>query len=160
MADKLLKFVTPFVPKRKPLLLDGAIGTYLLNNNAAYDKDLWTSHIAVEAPHLLESVHSEYIKAGADIIISNTFRTNPQAVKNSKYSSEFLVKRNMDIIRDCSKDKDLLIAGSNAPAEDCYQLERTISRSDLEYNHHKQICLLMENGADFILNETQSHLDE
>ena len=57
-------------------------------------------------------------------------------------------------------NRNILIAGSNAPAEDCYQIERTIPRNDLKYNHEKHIELLWESGVDFVLNETQSHLDE
>jgi methionine synthase I (cobalamin-dependent) len=147
--------------QKKPLLFDGALGTYLLKNNAGFDKCLWTSHTALDNPSLLEKVHREYIESGADIITSNTFRSNPAAADNSKYSSELLVKRNFEVLKNCLPSKDkLMIAGSNAPAEDCYQAERNISRRELEYNHHKHISLLMENGANFILNETQSHFDE
>ena len=57
-------------------------------------------------------------------------------------------------------DYPVFIAGSNAPAEDCYQKNRTLSIKKLEYNHHQHIDLLMDNGVDFILNETHSHFDE
>ena len=160
MANKLSAIFSGSIQKR-PLLLDGALGTYLLKNNAGFDKYLWTSHTAADNPNLLEKVHREYIEAGADIITANTFRTNPSATDNSKYSSEFLVKRNFEVLKNClSGTGNLLLAGSNAPAEDCYRVERTLSRKELEYNHHKHLSLLMENGADFILNETQSHFDE
>ena len=160
MANKLSGIISGSI-HNKPLLLDGALGTYLLKNNAGFDKYLWTSQTAVENPLLLEKVHREYIVSGADIITANTFRTNPAAAENSKYSSELLVRRNFEILKSCLSATDkVLLAGSNAPAEDCYREDRTLSRKELEYNHHKHISLLMENGADFILNETQSHFDE
>ena len=53
-----------------------------------------------------------------------------------------------------------MVAASNPPAEDCYQIKRTISHNKLEYNHHKHIDLLWQENPDFILNETQSHFDE
>ena len=57
-------------------------------------------------------------------------------------------------------DGKVYIAGSNAPAEDCYQATRTLSHKELQMNHCKHIDLLMDNGVNFILNETQSHFDE
>ncbi len=53
-----------------------------------------------------------------------------------------------------------MIAGSNPPAEDCYQKERMLSNYELELNHKKHIDLLIDSGVDFVLNETQSHFDE
>ena len=54
----------------------------------------------------------------------------------------------------------VFIAGSNAPAEDCYQLRRNLTLTRLEANHHKHIELLIDSGCHFVLNETQSHFDE
>lgn len=55
---------------------------------------------------------------------------------------------------------NVIVAGSNAPAEDCYQAERTIKNNELIENHRKHIDLLYGNGSEIILNETQSHMDE
>lgn len=145
---------------KKPLLLDGAMGSLLQQRGAKRDKNLWMSKASLDNPDLVLEIHKEYIDAGADIITTNTFRTNPSAAKLSGINPEKLVKESVKISKEAAIDKDVLIAGSNAPAEDCYQSSRTISLKELEYNHHKHISLLLENKVDFILNETQSHLDE
>lgn len=146
------------------LILDGASGTMLIKNGLLPDKNLWTSHAAVFSKNILKSVYTDYIKAGADIITSNTFRTNPAATAKSHldiYPDE-LVLQNIKLIKEASEEleKPVIIAGSNAPAEDCYKIKRELDINSLEYNHKKHIELLYENGADIILNETQSHLDE
>ena len=106
-------------------------------------------------------IHKKYIEAGADIITTNTFRTNPTALKEfSKLKSEKLVKAGVGLAKKAKGKLPILIAGSNAPAEDCYQIERRISQKELSYNHKEHIDLLMSSECDFILNETQSHLDE
>ncbi|MEW6654642.1 MAG: homocysteine S-methyltransferase family protein, partial [Bacteroidota bacterium] len=74
-------------------------------------------------------------------------------------NTEF-VKESVKLALQARGESNLLLAGSNAPAEDCYQKDRTISPFDLEYNHKKHIELLYESGCDVIWNETQSHLDE
>ena len=148
--------------KKKPLLLDGAIGSFLQTSGHLIDKHLWSSRLNIEQPELIIKLHSDYINAGADIITTNTFRTNPLAKKKSDLSItnvEF-VNRSVQLAKDISIKRKVIIAGSNAPAEDCYQNERTISAFDLEYNHKKHIELLFNAGVDIIWNETHSHLDE
>ena len=147
----------------RPLILDGAIGSLLQMQGLNTDEDLWTSLAGISSPEMVVSIHKEYINAGADIITANTFRSNPASVNLSgvsSLSSEFLVKRNMDAAKAARGRLPVLIAGSNAPAEDCYQEKRNLSLNELESNHITHITLLMLNGADFILNETQSHIDE
>lgn len=146
----------------KPFVLDGASGTYLSQKGFLSHPYLWYSHLNIYDPESVKKMHTEYINAGAGIITTNTFRTNPEAVKKSNIGvTNFeLVKRSVEIAADAIGEERIIIAGSNAPAEDCYQAERTISLLELEYNHKKHIEMLWNAGADFILNETQSHRDE
>lgn len=146
----------------RPLLLDGAIGTYLHSLGYEQDINLWYSFLNISNPETIIEIHKEYIDAGADIITTNTFRTNPVAKKRSnlEITNSFLVKESVKLALTAKGEKEIIIAGSNAPAEDCYQKERTISNFDLDYNHKKHIELLLESGCDIIWNETHSHLDE
>ncbi len=145
-----------------PLILDGAFGSVLQQRGFSADKDLWYSHLNIANPQAVLSLHKEYIDAGADIITTNTFRTNPVAKKKSNLeitNSEF-IKRSVELAIQAKGESNVIIAGSNAPSEDCYHTERTISLFDLEYNHKKHIELLFESGCDIIWNETHSHWDE
>lgn len=146
----------------RPLLLDGAIGTYLLQKNLNPDPNLWQSIHNIKHPKIVKSVYEEYIDAGTDIITTNTFRTNPAAVKNFNpgITNYEFVKLSVDIAIQAKRNLNIIIAGSNAPAEDCYQRHRTLTLLDLEYNHKKHIEMLWNSGVDFILNETFSHWDE
>ena len=145
----------------RPLILDGAMGSMLQEIKVKSKGSLWMSYANIENPDKVYSIHKKYIEAGADIITTNTFRTNPNALKEfPKLKSEKLVKAGVDLAKKAKGKLPVLIAGSNAPAEDCYHEKRTISKKELSYNHKKHIDLLMSAGCDFILNETQSHLDE
>lgn len=144
------------------LILDGAIGSLLLSKGVKPDKYLWSSIANLREPDIVKEIHLDYIKAGADIITTNTFRTNPSAIKLSRYDINYedFIEQSVHLASDLKQEFDILVAGSNAPAEDCYQVERTLAYRDIEYNHKKHIDLLYESGCDIILNETQSHLDE
>jgi len=147
---------------KRPLILDGAMGSLLTAKEINYDKWLWSSLINITSPETVINAHKQYLEAGADIITTNTFRTNPAALERSSYkiNLESFVQKSVKLAFRSRKRDLIAIAGSNAPAEDCYQTERTISKYKLDYNHKKHIELLWEYGCDFILNETQSHLDE
>ncbi|MCL4546987.1 MAG: homocysteine S-methyltransferase family protein [Bacteroidetes bacterium] len=148
--------------KNRPLILDGAVGTLLLQRNLPSDTNLWSSISNVTFPEEIIRLHKEYISAGAEIITTNTFRTNPAAYKLASLaiSNEEFVRNSVQLALRACGDSKVIVAGSNAPAEDCYQSERTISKTELEYNHKKHIEWLWESGCDIIWNETQSHIDE
>ena len=65
-------------------VLDGARGTLLYSRgvfvNVCYDE------LALEEPELVERIHEEYVRAGAELIETNTFGANP--VKLSSYGLE------------------------------------------------------------------------
>lgn len=155
---------SPFTFARKinrPLLLDGAMGSLLLQRGIKSEGELWTSLANLKNPDLVFEIHKSYIEAGADIITTNTFRTNPVAASSqSKIKFEQLVKSSIQLAKEATKGLNVLIAGSNAPAEDCYQVERRVTIKELMRNHKRHIDELMKNGCDFVLNETQSHFDE
>lgn len=151
-----------FTNSENPIILDGAIGSLIQQRGFKIDADLWTSILNIEKPSVIIDIHKEYIKSGCDVITTNTFRTNPSAINKSKrkLKVENFVKLSVELSRNVANEHNVILAGSNPPAEDCYNSIRTLPKYQLEFNHHKHIELLYSNGADFILNETQSHLDE
>ena len=144
---------------KRPLILDGAMGSLLQQKGFKSNTSAWMTHINNESPETITLIHKDYIEAGADIITTNTFRTNPFALGETSLSKKE-VKRAISLAKSAIGINDILLAGSNAPAEDCYQKERKISYKKLKENHLYHIDFLMDNGVDFILNETQSHIDE
>jgi len=144
-----------------PLILDGAMGSMLQQKGFTSHPDLWISKLNLTDPNIVFEIHKEYMNAGADIITTNTFRTNPSAFEGAGYPFDSkYVSEAVRIAKDAAENSKVIIAGSNPPAEDCYQRERNISDNLLELNHTNHIDLLMSNGVNFILNETQSHFDE
>jgi homocysteine S-methyltransferase len=147
--------------KRRPLILDGAMGSLLQQKGFRSGGLSWMTDVNEESPETIISIQREYIEAGADIITTNTFRTNPVVLRErSNANSRKLVKKAVQLSSEAKGNQKVFIAGSNAPAEDCYQKERTIVKKELELNHINHIDLLIDNGVDFILNETHSHFDE
>ncbi len=167
MSDKSTPniILEKFSKLNRPLVLDGAMGTYLIEKGIKPYREMWVTLSNIDFPEIVKSVHKDYIFAGAEIITTNTFNSNPVSLELSHYiekSSEELVQTAVTLAKQAREetDSDVIIAGCNAPAEDCYQHERTISKQKLEYNHHKHIELLWAAGVDIIWNETHGHWDE
>lgn len=146
---------------KRPLILDGAMGSLLQESGVPSKKKVWMTLANTDYPSEVLRIHKAYIEAGADIITTNTFRTNPAALSDLSDKTQLeLITSAVRLAMEARAYMPVFIAGSNAPAEDCYQKDRTLAYNKLEYNHHKHISLLIDNGVDFILNETQSHFDE
>jgi len=148
--------------KKRPLILDGAMGS-LLESEGILNKDLlWSANALIDHPEQVFNIHQQYLRAGADIITTNTFRTNPFVFDLSNLSNfDFYVDKAVSICKSAAIDfSDVIIAGSNPPAEDCYQKERTINNNALFDNHIQHIERLIFNDVDIIWNATFSHLDE
>jgi S-methylmethionine-dependent homocysteine/selenocysteine methylase len=146
---------------KRPLILDGAMGSLLEQKGLTSKDGTWSAKINLSNPDEVIKIHKDYISSGADIITTNTFRTNPYSLKNvGIHNFKEYVKRAVENAKNSVEDLPVLIAGSNPPAEDCYQKIRRATNKELELNHCYHIETLYENGCHFILNETQSHFDE
>lgn len=146
----------------RPLIIDGAVGS-LLQQQGINDKDLWTSRANITKQKKVKAVHKLYVEAGADIITTNTFRTNPLAFESAKlnYNYSEFITQSVNLAADATGDNNVFIAASNSPAEDCYKTNRTLSFGTLKKNHHKHITELWNTcKVDFILNETFGLKDE
>jgi len=156
--------INPFSLARRinrPLILDGAMGSLLQLSGVPSDKKAWMTFANTDYPENVLKIHKDYISAGADIITTNTFRTNPAALSDySEKTQSELLKSAVNLAKEARDEMPVFIAGSNPPAEDCYHRERKLSQKQLKNNHLKHIDLLIDNSVDFILNETQSHFDE
>ena len=146
---------------KRPLILDGAMGS-LLEEKGLTSKDYsWSAKINLSKPDEVIKIHREYIHAGADIITTNTFRTNPYALDQVGINDyKKYVKQAINLAKSSIDNLPIILAGSNAPAEDCYQRTRKATVKELELNHCNHIETLYDNGCNIVLNETQSHFDE
>lgn len=155
-ADFLLSYRNNL---KRPLILNGAIGSLLVKYNL--NDEVWSSSVNITNPEKVYEIYLQYINAGAEILTTNTFRSNPYFTERiGQFSSKTLVKSGFDILKKLSGNYNFFIAASNPPAEDCYKKERSLDSEELFNNHLHHINVLWENNPSFILNETFSHFDE
>jgi S-methylmethionine-dependent homocysteine/selenocysteine methylase len=57
------------------VLMDGATGTELARRGAKVAMPLWSAQALLDDPALVREIHADYIRAGAEIVTADTFRT-------------------------------------------------------------------------------------
>ena len=67
------------------IVLDGAIGTELQGMGVPMDPAAWCGPGNYTHPSTVRQMHERYIRAGADIITTNTFNTLRPALEASGY---------------------------------------------------------------------------
>jgi S-methylmethionine-dependent homocysteine/selenocysteine methylase len=150
------------------LILDGATGTELNRRGVDTGLPLWSAN-ALMNDHdakILQQIHEDYLRAGADIITTNTFRTHCRALApsgNVERAFE-LTRRAVDIARiaieNVPSDKPRFIAGSISTLEDCYRPDLVPPEGELRAEHSERIYHLIECGVDIILIETINTIRE
>lgn len=69
IADKLARSET--------IIIDGGTGTDIQRRDVPINGDTWCAEANLTHPHIVRAVHDDYVKAGAEVIIANTFATSP-----------------------------------------------------------------------------------
>ncbi|MFI5258210.1 MAG: bifunctional homocysteine S-methyltransferase/methylenetetrahydrofolate reductase [Candidatus Limnocylindrales bacterium] len=146
--------------RRRPLLLDGAMGTLLYSRGVPQRACL--DELILTRPELVSTIHREYIEAGADAIETNTFGAN--RFRLADFGLEKLAarinRRGAQIAREAreTSGKDVLIAGSIGPLASTDRSPRPhpgIARAAFR----EQIEGLLEGGADILVFETFDRLE-
>jgi len=151
--------------EKRPLILDGAMGTELQRRGIDTGLPLWSARSLRTHPEVVLAIHREYIAAGSDIITTNTFRTTRRTFRRARLPDEsgLLTERAVDIARQARAtfpDRHILLAGSMAPLEDCYRPDLVPPHNELEEEHGELANRLARAGVDFILLETMGTLRE
>jgi S-methylmethionine-dependent homocysteine/selenocysteine methylase len=140
------------------VLLDGATGTELDRRGVDTGLPLWSARAILEAPDVLKAIHCEYLEAGADAIVTNTFRTHERSLAKAGMGdrAEALTCQAVEIAR-AARDEvksDALVFGSVAPLEDCYRPDLAPDATACRAEHSQLIRHLVEAGVDLVLIET------
>jgi S-methylmethionine-dependent homocysteine/selenocysteine methylase len=55
------------------VIIDGGMGSQLQAEGVPMDDAAWSARVNLEQPEVVQRVHEEYIRAGAEVIIANTY---------------------------------------------------------------------------------------
>jgi len=149
------------------ILLDGALGTELERRGVAAPLPLWSARALLDAPDTLRAVHEDYVRAGADVLATATFRTTPRVMRKAGLAESEADRLTEVAVRTAAEARDraaggrsVWVGGSMGPLEDCYRPEDAPGTDAMEREHADQARRLKRAGADLLLLETMNRIDE
>jgi len=144
------------------LLCDGAMGTLLYTRGVSYYQCF--DELNLSNPKVVQKVHQDYIKAGAEIIETNTFGANrfklathgfEEKVRDINLKGAKLARESREI-----EGKDIFVAGSMGPIGQRVHPFGEIILKQVREAFLEQAEGLLEGGVDLFIVETISDLRE
>jgi homocysteine S-methyltransferase len=143
------------------LVADGAMGTML--HAAGVSLDCILPELNLSDPQLVADIHARYVAAGADIILTNTFRASTprlaaagmeNQVRDINFAGVRLAREAV-----AAADREIFTAGSIGPVLTGRQ-RANMPTSDRAEALREQASYLAEAGVDLLLFETFTELAE
>lgn len=144
--------------KGETILIDGATGTELERRGVPMHDDAWCGAAMLEHGAVLQQVHQDYIAAGAEVIITNTFATSRQVLEPAGLGDEVVpVNREAVAIarraRDAAAQGDVAIAGSISDFFRGAPDSPWMTEASLRATYREQAETLAEAGVDLLAME-------
>ena len=71
------------------ILLDGGMGREIKARLPQFDPILWSASAFNDYPTIIQSVHDDFIKAGAQVITTNNYAVVPSILKKTNQFDSF-----------------------------------------------------------------------
>jgi S-methylmethionine-dependent homocysteine/selenocysteine methylase len=148
---------------KKTRILDGGMGQELLARGMKPNGTLWSANAILDENYhkLLSDTHRDFVKAGAEVIVTTTFTTRRKRLRDNNVEDkfEYLNKKAGQIALDVKKDfPHILVAGGIPPQNLTYEAD---DRNEVEItkNFNEQAKLL-NSYVDFFYFDVWSSIKE
>ena len=96
------------------IIIDGGTGTDIQRRGAPMSGETWCAEVNLTHPAIVRDVHADYIRAGAEIIIANTFASSALLFNALGRDSDLLAidRAAVAIARDAAAGHHVSVAGS------------------------------------------------
>ncbi len=143
----------------RPLACDGAMGTMLYERGHFINRSFDEANLIT--PDLVREIHAAYVKAGAEVLETNTFSANRYLL--GRYGlGDRVVEINTEgvrLAREAAQDR-AFVAGSVGPTGEGQGVMADYQKDAVREAFAEQIGALVKAGVDLLLLETFHHLGE
>ena len=139
------------------LLIDGGTGTELRRRGMRLDAGAWSGLAALTHFDLLREIHADYIRAGAEVIATNTFGTSRFVLAAAGHDNDFAAINRLAVqaareARDAC-GRDVAIAGSLSCLPPRFDVDAYPSEAEERAAYRELAQLLAAAGVDLIALE-------
>ncbi|HYA95564.1 MAG TPA: homocysteine S-methyltransferase family protein, partial [Terriglobales bacterium] len=156
------------------VILDGAIGTEILRRNVT-----WADHQLASQPEFVRGIHEDYIRAGADVISTNSFQLCRRALYNHFRDevhrrqigaadlddrADKLLAASVHLAIEARKraaaGRPVAVAAAITTLEWCFRPDLAPSAKQAESEYREIFQVVKDAGADLVLLETLNSISE
>ena len=147
------------------LLLDGATGTELEKRGVPMDDAAWCATALATHPDVVREVHEDYIRAGAEVIITNTFPAAKHVLEEAGVGDRFreLNSRAVELANEARENAaqcDVYIAGSISTFPARLDHRYDPGEKEARENYAGQAEVLAEAGVDLLALEMMRDIEQ
>ena len=144
--------------RKRFVLLDGGMGTQLQTRGLQPGQK--PELAALEMPDTLTAIHADYARAGADILLANTFGANAKKLAGCPCTVEQVVSASIACARNAAAETGALVALDIGPLGELLVPAGTLSFEDAYAEFAQVIRAGAAAGADLVFLETMTDLYE
>jgi homocysteine S-methyltransferase len=144
---------------KRVLVADGAMGTMLYSRGVFINRCF--DELCLSSPDMVRQIHQEYVKAGAEILETNTFGASRPRLAGFGMAEKLrdINRAAVRIAREAAKDSPF-VAGAVGPLGVRIEPLGPTSFAEARGYFAEQIESLVEAGVDLLILETFGNLDE
>lgn len=150
--------IESILDRRRFVFLDGGMGTQLQKRGLKPGQK--PELAALEMPEILTEIHAEYVAAGADLLLANTFGANARKLTGTGYTVAQVVEASLACAQCAAKNKDVLVGLDIGPLGELLAPAGTLSFEDAYASFAEIVQAGVRAGADFVFLETMTDLYE
>jgi len=145
--------------ERGVFVLDGAMGTQLFERGI--EVGACNDNLNVQSPDIVCDVHSAYLDAGSDAVLTNTFGANKYALSRHGLGGEVVEinRAGAEAAKRAAGDERYVL-GDIGPSGEFLEPLGTLKAEELQMAFAEQAGALVGGGADGLVIETMTALDE
>lgn len=138
--------------------IDGATGTELERRGVPMDEAAWCAVALVTHPNVVREVHEDYIRAGAEVIITNTFPTARHVLRPAGLGEKFeelnaLAVRLAREARENAAEAPVYVAGSISTFSARHDKSYEPAEKEARASYREQAGALADGGVDLLVLE-------
>jgi len=156
------------------VILDGAIGTEILRRQVS-----WADHQVSNRPDLIRSIHEDYIRAGADVLSTNSFQLCRRALYNHfrddahrhhigardlDERANKMLAASVELAKEARQrvggSRPVAVAGAVTTLEWCFRPDLAPSQEQARGEYREIFQVVKDAGADLVLLETVNSITE
>ena len=166
-----LAALTAKLARGDAVILDGGMGTEIKRHGITAGSSELSVAAMLESPEGIREIHEDFIRAGAEVTITNTYNCNSGKLTHIGWISK--AKVDAEVVRlnelaakaalearAAAPDREVIVAGSMGPLSQSYNPDAVLPYDECVFAYREQVRVLAQAGVDVILVETCTKIHE